>query len=76
MDQSGALTQLDQSRASKHRQTTPPSWPCVQLNSDALSDNTCCEKKLDFSDYKLNNSTMDKDNIKDSVEMEKIYKNC
>ena len=27
--------------------------------------------KRDFSDYKLNNSTMDKDNIKDSIEMEK-----
>ena len=36
LDQSGTLRHLDQSGASKHRQTTPPSWPCVQLNSEAV----------------------------------------
>ena len=68
----GASSYLDQSEASKHRQTTPPYWPCDQLDIGALPDNTYCKKILDINDYRLTASTMSKESYKGSEYMEKV----
>ena len=62
---------MDQSEASKHRQTWSPSWTCAHLDSDTLPVNTAYENLTNIVDSKLN---MDKDNSKDAEELERILK--